>query len=137
MANSIVNGNYKFEIISDQKLKLIGFRNEDSRKKNILIPEQVNGYVVTAIGESAFRDKYEIENVLISKNIEVIEKNAFENCYGVTSLRFENNSRLSKISELAFFNTTNLKHILLPSSVKFVEKNAFGSNSLTIFPLLI
>lgn len=89
-------------------------------------------YIVTAINVSDIKDVFirptynslpvkvirctmpsTVETVVLSNNIEVIGKNAFNNCTNLTSITL--GTGLNKIGSNAFYNCTNLKNVLFES----------------------
>jgi len=61
----------------------------DSKEKNVEIPAEINGKVVSKIKEGAFFDNEIIESVNIPKGIKVIEEGAFEGCTHLTNIYFD------------------------------------------------
>jgi len=78
-------------------------------EQNIVIPQNINGYLVIEIGEEAFKGCTNLTSVIVTKTITNISKAAFENC-------------------------SNLKKIVIPSTVINIGVNVFmGCRDLTIF----
>ena len=48
--------------------------------RDVIVPSELNGQLVTAIGECAFELNSSIESVVLPDSITVIEKYAFEKC---------------------------------------------------------
>lgn len=55
-----------------------------------------------------------------------ISDGAFEDCNALEEVKFEKNSKLSKVKACAFRNCISLKNIQLPSSVKKIGNRAFS-----------
>ena len=112
-----------------------------------------NEYTVTAIGESAFAENYDLESVTFAEGSQVVTigKNAFSNCYDLISVTipatvttigesaFSDNYELrdvnipgevTQIGSKAFFNCLNLPALLIPNSVAVIGSMAFCCNSI-------
>lgn len=104
----------------------------------ITIPEKYCDRPVTVIMESGFEPEqqqgadyyYKVNKVIISSNIEKIEKRAFYLCGNLTSVEFSEESKLSLIEDYAFASCHNLKSINLPSSLTYIGKRAFSNTSI-------
>ena len=102
--------------------------------KEIIIPEQYQGYPVTRIadeafkgmpiftvtmpdtityiGESAFEDCDNLRKIYISKSVDTIQKNTFKNCFSLEDIELPDT--LKKIDESAFSDCKMLTSINLP-----------------------
>lgn len=69
--------------------------------ENVIIPSEIDGMAITAIGEYAFKDKTIMKSVKIPNSIKTIEHGAFNGC-------------------------TNIKSIVIPESVTSIERFTFG-----------
>ena len=116
-----------------------------SKEKKVAIPSEVNGYVVSKIGNSAFsRSKY--QEISIPESVTVIENWAFSDCdsllsmtlpdhleslgnyafYGCAKLKTVNLSQnLTKIPSYAFYQCISLKTVTLPDELEKIEDGAF------------
>lgn len=64
-------------IIKDGTATITGYTGEESE---IIIPEEINGYTVTVIGEKAFYFKHKITKVKIPDTVTILENEAFYGC---------------------------------------------------------
>ena len=115
--------------------------------ENVMIPDTLDGNIVTAIDVGAFAQCASIKTITISNTITSIGSNAFYNCYnlesvtipsGVTEINnftfaeckklknvtFEADSRLESIGYKAFLNCT-FTNITVPKQVKQIDTDAF------------
>ena len=69
-----------------------------------------------------------LENVVIPASVLEINKNAFQYCQKMTSLTFEEGSKLERIDENAFAGCNALLALRLPDSVTTIGQQAFSSN---------
>lgn len=97
---------------------VMDFLNEN---KNVTIKSSIKGKPVTAIADSAFKDSNKLEKITIPSSVEVIEKNAFNNCDNLKTVNFDLGSSLKKISLGAFAKCDKLESFTIPSSVEILE----------------
>ena len=81
------------------------------------------------IATSAFMST-NLANIEIPNSVTNIGKNAFRNCYGLTSVTLPNG--LKKISQDLFYNCYNLKKITIPESVCEIEEFAFCNTGIRV-----
>ena len=75
--------------------------NCDKNVTEVVIPSEIEGYPVTAIGEYAFYNCKKLKSVYISKVVKNIYRRAFYNC-------------------------SNLKSVTIPRSVHYIAPFAFA-----------
>jgi hypothetical protein len=97
---------------------------------NIVIPASYKDLPVTKIADEGFSLlKSSLRTVRIAAPLKVIGVKAFYQCSILTSVTFDDGSKLDEISESAFEDCRILKDITLPASLKTIGKNAFRSCS--------
>ena len=67
-----------------------------------------------------------VANVAMPNNVTSIRSNAFNNCRSITSVTFDENSKLTSIETNAFKNCTSLTSIIIPNSVTKLAVDAFS-----------
>ena len=88
------------------------------------------------IATNAFYGCQNINTVFVGKKVATISTSAFENCIGLSSLTFEEDSALSAIENKAFYNCDNLPNITLPKSTTTIGDYAFyGCEKLYTFTI--
>ena len=87
------------------------------------IPESIDDYPVTRIGDSAFRDCTCLTNVTIPDSVTSIGIGAFEYCTGLISVTIGNS--VMSIGDYAFRDCTKLTSITIPDSVTSIGGYAF------------
>ncbi len=113
------------------------YGNENS-VGDIVIPAEVNGVPITAIGMYAFngcenRDK--ITSVTMSDSIVAIDECAFAGCKGLVSITLSEN--LKELAPDMFLSCSSLESITIPKSVTWVHARAFqGCESLKSITIL-
>ena len=106
-----------------------------SYSNSIIIPEKFVGpkeieYIVTAIGENAFRGCYNMTSVSIPNTVTTIGNNAFYYCSGIATLSLPN--MIDDIGEGAFRGCSNLTKLELPPFVTNIKAYTFdGCTSLS------
>lgn len=90
----------------------------------LIIPEQINGICVKAIGSYAFSGNEIITDIVIPSSVEKIESGAFYECSNIKNIELIN-SNLEYIGDSAFAGCENLTNIIIPESVKYIDKYAF------------
>lgn len=89
-------------------------------KDVVFIPEKVNydgkEYTVTAIGERAFENNYELLSVVMPNTIRSIKEFAFSGCISLKSLTIS--SAVSEIGDYAFMGLRSLEHLAVDSHNK-------------------
>lgn len=92
------------------------------REVDLVIPEYVGGYQVTAIGEEAFMFE-NFASVVMPDSVVSIGKSAFERCHELRSVKLSSN--LETIGSNAFSGCKSLEDIVIPESVTTMEVGAF------------
>lgn len=85
---------------------------------DVVIPDTIEGYPVTEIGEYAFEYCKSITSIVIPDNVVHIGSEAFSMCYAIESVKFSKN--LIYIEDAAFWANVNLKSVEIPDSVEYV-----------------
>lgn len=93
---------------------------------NIVVPEEIDGYTVSSIGNTVFyySNRYmddEITSVKLPDTITAIKDCAFYDCEKITSIYLPKN--VSLIEKSAFGNCTNLKITVDPQNKNITEKD--------------
>jgi hypothetical protein len=103
--------NFNYEIINNEAIitKYSGSSNL------IYIPDEINGFRITGIGEGVFKNHSYITSVRLPANLKSIGKEAFEDCKKLTKIKFPDSVEL--LGECAFHNCDSLK------KVKFTNPN--------------
>ena len=97
---------------------------EGREEGDLIIPESIDGYTVTAISPYAFYYCTDFTGKLVVPDtVTSIGKAAFAGCYNLTSLELSKN--LEEIGEGAFIGCKGLVEVALPDSVSRIEAFAF------------
>lgn len=80
--------------------------------ENVIIPEEIDGTPVVRIGANAFVDNTTMRRIVISKNVELVEKGAFKNCSALeTVVLYDCSFGSNGIADNSFSACPNLKNI--------------------------
>ena len=96
----------------------------------LTIPDTIDGYSVTRIGDFAFYDNYSLKSVQIPYSVTSIGEGAFSYCYSLTSISVPDS--VTSIGESAFNVCESLNSITIPDGVNIIGKSTFSNcDSLT------
>ena len=117
------------EVALPKNLKSIGnLAFEECRAiKKIYFDSANVSYVLN--NKTPFEKSYQVQNIIIGNNVETIPNYFFNALSTVTSLTFEENSKLVEIGEYAFTNCSSILEIILPESVKVLGESCFSNCS--------
>ena len=90
----------------------------------VVIPETVEGYTVTSIGEFAFSSCIELESVVIPDSVISIGDNAFSACIALESVVIPDS--VTSIGEFAFSSCYSLTSVVIGNSVTSIGYAAFS-----------
>ena len=76
------------------------------------------------ISTEMFRENRELERVILSPNIDKINKEAFKDCFALKEINLSDSS-IKEISESAFSGCSVLDNVLLPNNLKIIGDSAF------------
>jgi len=93
--------------------------------RNIVIPDEYNGYTVTSVAAGAFHGNWIINSVVIGSNIKSIGNGAFSYCSSLKNVEFKS-SKIRAVPENCFEACSSLKKAELPGSVKKAGYRAFA-----------
>lgn len=115
-------GDFYFSAVDENSIVINNYVGSDF---DVMIPDEINGKVVAAIGERAFANNGIIQEVTIPDGVTYIAKEAFSGCSKLGSVDLPEG--LEYIGEAAFESCAALKKIDIPDSVKDIGEAAFLS----------
>lgn len=101
----------------------------DKMLTELVIPNEIDGYTVTAIADNAFALNKEITKVVIPDSVESIGEKAFLNCWALADV--ELGTGVTSIGYDAFGFAKALETISIPDSVTTIGAEAFARGALT------
>ena len=114
---------FVYKINESGEASIIRYRGKSAQ---IIIPEQIDGYPVTSIGESAFFNNTKITEVTLPSGITLIGKSAFEGCSTLRKINLP--SSVEKIGDKGFYNCICLEELAIESGSALKE---IGDNALS------
>ena len=90
----------------------------------VLTTYEIPSTVIT-IGQLAFIGSTYLNTITITENVTIIESQAFQSVTNLTSVIFDEDSKLSTIESYVFAGATSLTSITIPSNVTSIESDAF------------
>lgn len=122
---------FKF-MINNDGVKTCTISGYESKVYTNIIPDEINGYTVTRIGNNAFKNLIQITGeVKLPNTIISIGDEAFSGCEYLTKIQL--NQNLIKIGNKAFLDCNGLDrtNLTIPSTVKEIGSEAFAYTTLT------
>ena len=99
---------YQYEKLADGTIRITSCQTKDV---NLVIPDTIDGYTVTEIGESAFANQSSIQMVKFPANLKQIGVKAFANCTGLLEVTLPDT--IQGAGQLCFSGCTALKKAVL------------------------
>lgn len=123
---------YTYVTLNDGTVEI---RSYTGKRRFITVPEEIDGKIVSSIGNQAFMNQTRLRQITLPEGLEKIGLSAFENCSGLLSLALPDN--LKQIGEKAFCNTARLQNIMLSdnSLLESIGKAAFKNSAITSFKI--
>ncbi len=95
----------------------------NGKATEVVIPSEINGKPVVAIGDRAFCDNKTINSVVIPEGVTKIGENAFFVCDNLESVTLPDG--ITEIGDFAFYSCVSLTKVELPDSVTRIGSSAF------------
>lgn len=94
-----------------------------NEKNDIKIPTIINGITITNIGDSAFENHRNLQNLILPGQLITIGNSAFKQCENLTMINIPNT--VGRINSNAFKNCTSLQNIVLSHNLSSIGDSAF------------
>ncbi len=115
---------FRYEIKEDNTIAITDYYGEES---NVTIPETVDGYTVTEIGDYAFyeySDPKILETIELPDTVVSIGEEAFSYCENLKTIVWPDS--LQSIGSYAFEDCISLEKVTLPDTVAHIGDEAFA-----------
>lgn len=123
--------NFKYTVTDENSAVISKYTGNES---SVEIPESINGYPVTEIGDSAFKGNFSLKNAEIPNGVKIIGDYAFNDCTGLKTITIPES--VEKIGRSAFFYCTRLENVNVSDGIKTIGDGAFfGCYSLKSFKI--
>ena len=116
---------YTYSIQNDSSAIILEYSGS---KRELIIPDSLDGHNVTAIGEKAFASNEYIKSLSIPEGVIRIEPFAFAYCDKLSSVELPGS--LKVIGDNSFCSCSKLSSIVIPDSVELISDEAFFHCSL-------
>jgi len=110
-------------VLEGGKAKIM--RKEEAPIGDLLIPDELDGYIVSSIGEGAFNLCSGLTSVTIPDSVTQIGDRAFNLCSGLTSVTIPDS--VTSIGSNAFNSCSGLTTISIPASITSIGFNPFAN----------
>lgn len=120
-AENIVDG-CKFSELDDGTVMITKYKGDEQK---VVIPSEINGKKVTAIGDGAFPGYRRVSEVVFPDSITKIGVGAFQGCTALTEITIP--SSVEKLGSQAFAYCNRLKTINLPDNLINLGYSVFES----------
>jgi len=104
-------------------ITITGYVGPRSGVTNVVIPDTINSYPVTSIGDSAFYNCYSLTNVVIGNSVTSIGAQAFRSCTNLTSITIPDS--VTSIGNEAFDSCASLRSVTIGNGVTYIGYSAF------------
>lgn len=116
------SGNYQYRILENGSAEITMYVGDD---ETLVIPDLIDGKVVTSIGEVSFVWGEKLTSVFIPDTVVSIGEQAFSGCHNLASVSIPDS--VASIGSGAFTLCANLTCISIPDSVTSIGANPFDS----------
>lgn len=117
----LVSGYYEYTIEDNKEAQILKYNGSDSY---VNLPSELDGYLVTSIGNRAFYDCKDIVSIQMPKAIKSIGEFAFSKCKKLELISLP--SELVSIEESAFESCDSLTSITIPKKLTSIGARAFA-----------
>lgn len=121
-----LDGEYK---VKDGTRIVADYAVSECNITSLILPDSVE-----YIGEGAFSDCYELENVRFSEKLGKISKRAFTNCLSLNDITIPDS--VTEINYKAFVGCRSLLRVMVPETVKEIAPRALGYEN-TTYPAVL
>ena len=118
------SGDFTYYLDNDGTASIAGWDGTDT---DVEIPSELDGYLVTSVGDEAF-SFCGIKSVKLPDSIKAVGEKAFADCVLLKSVEIPES--VTTIKEYAFWDCCDLESITLPNSISIIEANTFRMTNL-------
>ena len=116
----VLVGDYEYCFLEDESAKILKYTGN---APVVFLPEKLEGKKVSVIGESAFQNNGQINQVVFPTGIAVVEDRAFEGCVELQYAFL--NAGVREIGYRAFGGCLNLEEITFPEGMTDIGSGIF------------
>ena len=112
---------FNYEILNGTYCAITGYTGTETE---IVIPSEINSYIVQQISDEAFYNNTTIEKVVFPETMEAVGSSLFYGCTSLTYVGF--NSKLTNIGDSMFYGCTALTKMTIPNGITYIGWDAFA-----------
>ena len=112
---------YQYVTLADGSIEIQGYKG---KRRYLVIPDTIDGKVVSSIGQGAFAGNTRLREVTMPQGLVTIKASAFSSVKNMREVTFTGEV-LESIGTFAFANCMSLRKISIPDSVVTIGINAF------------
>ena len=116
---------FKYAVNQNGETVILGYTGYEAK---VVIPETIDGHLITKIGDGAFRGIRHIVEVNMSDKVAVMGEEAFRECSSLKKIHLSNN--LTKLEPTAFQECSDLVEVNIPDQVIEIRKGTFVDSPL-------
>ncbi len=117
-------------IVTDAAIMTIEITGYTGSDTDIVIPEEIDGYTVTRIGDGAFEGCDELTSIEIPGSVMCVGNRAFYMCSRLADIKIP--KEVTTIEDYTFYGCSSLTDIEIPNGVTSIGNSAFrGCSGLT------
>ena len=116
----VKSGDYTIDVYSNGTCHITDYHGSVA---NLVVPQMLEGYVVTKIREDAFWGCY-MEQLTLPDTVTDIGNYAFRSCGSLKSVTLPPN--ISAISAYTFYSCRSLENVTVPGSARYIDGFAFA-----------
>lgn len=120
-AEGFICGNYQYNVLEDGTAEITRYTGKETK---VVVPSELNGHSVSAIGDSAFYLLSSIREIELPQGVEEIGEKAFAYCSSLSRVVLPDSLR--EIGHEAFYACTTLINVQIPEGVYFIGNQAFS-----------
>ena len=110
---------FSYEKYSENTIMVTGY---DGADYNVVIPEEIDGYMVEVIANNAFAWNDDLQSVVVPEGVVGIGMDSFAFCTNLKNVSLP--STLKEIASCAFLNCSSLESITIPENVEKIYSEA-------------
>ncbi len=111
-------------LVSEENSQITIIRYLTNDAQSVLLPDSIEGFPVTAIGEGCFFNHSEIKEIVLPNSLTRIGDQAFALCKGISELELPD--QIEEIGIYAFRDCTGLIKVKLPAKLKWLRRGVFS-----------
>lgn len=125
-----ISGDYRYTLNETGGAVITAYSGKET---DLIVPSQLDGYTVTAIGKEAFQYQDFLVSVSLPKGLTHIEDKAFFSCGSLETVTLPEG--LNVIGVEAFYGCSNIISLSLPEGLTSIRDGAFSFCTLTSLTL--